>query len=190
MHNAYPTLLLDRDGVINGDRSDYVLNLDQLVVLPGVATAIGRLKRAGVRVVVITNQGCIAKGLLDEAGLQAIHQRIREVIALEGGAIDAIYHCPHHNADGCSCRKPKPGMILQAQKDWGFDPKHTWMVGDTQRDMEAARAAGCNAALVLTGHGDASLAQQLNVPCFQNLAHFVDAFLQTDHPLFAPCWHP
>lgn len=183
------TLLLDRDGVLNRDRHDYVRTLDQLAILPGIPEAVAALNRAGVRLLVVTNQGCIAKGLLDEAGLARIHHHIGQILATAGGHIDAFYHCPHHNGDGCTCRKPAPGMILQAQREWGFDPARTWMVGDTERDMLAARAAGCRGALVLSGHGDLALANALAVPVFQDLADFTRAYLQPTHPTFGEVRH-
>ena len=174
-------ILLDRDGVINQDRPDYIQTTEQLILIPGSAAAIGRLSRAGYKVLIITNQACIGKGLVSIATLTAIHQLISQAVEKEGGTIDQFYFCPHHPDDGCPCRKPKPGMIINAQKDWGFDLKNTWMVGDAVRDMEAASAAGCKTAIVRTGKGEESAATLPALAAFDNLAHFV-SFLLDDNP--------
>ncbi len=174
-------VLLDRDGVLNRDRSDYVRTVEQLVVLPGIPAAVARLNRAGYRVCLITNQAAVAKGLIHPETLEAIHARLSDTIGAGGGRIDAIYHCPHRDEDRCGCRKPAPGLILRAREEWGFDPARTWMVGDTRRDMEAARAAGCRAALVLTGHSEKNRETlSWGVPVFDDLPAFVDFLLAAD----------
>ncbi|ABK44064.1 D-alpha,beta-D-heptose 1,7-bisphosphate phosphatase [Magnetococcus marinus MC-1] len=172
------TICLDRDGVINDDTDlYYVLQPDQLKLLPGAAQAIAALNQAQIKVVVITNQRCVGRGLLTEPLLQQIHQRLEQRLAQQGAHIDAIFYCPHDKQENCTCRKPKPGMLLQAQAQFGFDPAQTWMVGDSVTDMQAAEAAGQPCALVGTGHGQASQQQRPDLPAYADLAAFVDAYL-------------
>lgn len=170
-------LLLDRDGVLNRNDPGYIRSPEQLEILPGVVAALRRLHLARVRVLVITNQAGVHKGLLSPSTLAAIHAKLLAVISAGGGWIDGIYHCPHRPDEGCPCRKPAPGLILQAQQEWGFDPGQTWMVGDAERDILAARAAGCLAALIRSDD-DPDLAQRLpDVPVFDSLGAFVAAYL-------------
>lgn len=174
---APPFLLLDRDGVLNEDRSDSVRAPEQLILLPGVGEALRLLHAAGTRVLVITNQACVGKGLVTPATLDAIHALLQQGVAAAGGVIDAIYHCPHTDAEACPCRKPRPGLLQQAQAAWGFDMSQTWFVGDAERDVAAARAAGCRPALVRTGKGAATAEKLPDVPVFDTLLDFVHAFL-------------
>ncbi|MBF0453246.1 MAG: D-glycero-beta-D-manno-heptose 1,7-bisphosphate 7-phosphatase [Magnetococcales bacterium] len=177
MNRENKVIILDRDGVLNQDRPDYVLTPEQLQLIDGVPEAIARLTQAQYRVLVATNQACIGKGLLLPDTLTRIHQKMCDEIALAGGKIDAIYHCPHQNEDHCLCRKPQPGLLLQAQKQWSFVPQQTWFVGDTVRDLQAARGANCLGALVLTGHGRQVVKQVEDRPHFKDLAAFVSFLL-------------
>ena len=139
-----PTIILDRDGVLNRrmPRAEYVRNWTDWTWLPGTLTALKRLKDAGWRIVIITNQPGIARGLMTEAQLADIHAHMREAIVAAGGEISAIYHCPHGWDEGCACRKPQPGMLFQAQRDLNLDLSRTPFFGDDERDGEAAVAAG------------------------------------------------
>ena len=170
-----PVVLLDRDGVLNVDRPDYVRTPSELVLLPGVAAALRDLRARGYRALVITNQAGVGRGLVTAATLTAIHTRLRELVAAAGGAIDGIYVCPHRPEDGCPCRKPKPGLIERARAEWGFEPRDTWFVGDSARDVEAARAARVRPALVRTGHRDYEPTPGDGVAAFDDLAAFVAA---------------
>ncbi|OSM04941.1 D-glycero-beta-D-manno-heptose 1,7-bisphosphate 7-phosphatase [Magnetofaba australis] len=172
-----PTVLLDRDGVINEERSNYVLTIEQMRFIPGSLEAIARLTRAGVRVAVVTNQACIGRGLLTELRLQEIHRHLNEQVAAHGGQVAAIYHCPHHPDDGCDCRKPKPGMLLAAQKQFNLDMAQVWFVGDSPSDMGAARAAGTRGALLRSGLKNVDDGELPDTPRFDNLERFVDAYL-------------
>ncbi len=169
-------IILDRDGVLNHDRADYVRTPEQLQIIDGAPEAVAALNRAGYRVLIATNQACIGKGLVAPETLTAIHDKLRRKIAAAGGRIDEIFHCPHTNEDGCGCRKPAPGMLLQARDKWGFTPGETWFVGDTVRDMQAAKAANCKGALVMTGYGSSVAHEVPDRPHFADLAAFV-AFL-------------
>jgi D-glycero-D-manno-heptose 1,7-bisphosphate phosphatase len=115
---------------------------------PGVREAVGSLHRHGFFVVVVTNQRCVAKGLISVAELESLHRRMRQEFEAAGATIDAIYYCPHENVPPCSCRKPRAGMLLQAAADHSIDLKASWMIGDRMADIEAGRAAGCHTALV------------------------------------------
>ncbi|MBF0284359.1 MAG: D-glycero-beta-D-manno-heptose 1,7-bisphosphate 7-phosphatase [Magnetococcales bacterium] len=170
-------ILLDRDGVLNEDRPDYVQTTEQLRLLPQAMTALARLRRAGFAVLVYTNQACVGKGLVSLETLEAIHGDLRRAAEAAGGEIDDIFYCPHRDDEGCDCRKPKPGLILAAQRRWGFDLAETWAVGDAERDLRAAWSAGCRAALVRTGKGRQTAEKLPGVPTFDTLDHFVRTLL-------------
>ena len=144
------TVFLDRDGTLNRD-SGYVTTPDALVLFPGVVEALARLNRAGVRVVVITNQSGIARGLLDNSTLEQIHDRLRALLEAGGASLDAIYVCPHAPDEGCACRKPGTALAERAVADLGLDPSGAYMVGDQKRDMDMARGVGAKSLLVTTG---------------------------------------
>jgi len=142
---------LDRDGVINrkapGD--GYITRWEEIDFLPGVAQAIALLNRTGFSVIVVTNQRCVAKGLVTIRELDWIHRRMCEVLADAGGTIDAVYYCPHELEPPCPCRKPRPGLLLDAAREHGIALTESWMIGDSDADIEAGRKAGCRTALVL-----------------------------------------
>src|SRR5579864_1861439 len=141
-------VLLDRDGVINRMRPDYVKRWEELELLPGAVEALARLTGAGCRLVVLTNQSAIGRGLLTGEQLDQIHERLDAVVARAGGRIDAYLVCPHTPQDGCACRKPAPGLLLRARDELGIDLARAVLVGDQPSDLDAARAAGCRAILV------------------------------------------
>lgn len=177
MDSTEKCLLLDRDGVCNRDRGDYVHTPEELEILPAIPNCLGRLHRAGYRILIITNQAGVGKGLVSPDALEKIHQKLQRVAKEAGGEIDGIYCCTHIQEDLCNCRKPAPGLILAAQREWGFVPANTWMVGDAVRDVLAARAAGCRQALVRTGHGLDAIRQLPEVPAFDDLMAFTDFLL-------------
>ena len=145
-----PTVILDRDGTLTErpPRAQYVTSPDDLRWLPGSLEALARLHREGWRVLVVTNQAGIARGALTEADHHAITERMRADVESAGGHIEQVYHCPHGWDEGCACRKPAPGMLIQAQRDHHLDLTRTYFIGDDERDAQAADAAGCPAALV------------------------------------------
>ena len=136
---------LDRDGVINkkapGDQ--YVTCLAEMELLPGVAEAIAMLNRAGFGVFVVSNQRCIAKGLVTEADVDAINHRMCKELAAAGARIDGVYYCPHEEEPPCGCRKPAPGMLLLAAREHQIDLTQSWMIGDSDVDISAGKSAGC-----------------------------------------------
>ncbi len=158
--NKRRAVFLDRDGVIN--RSE-VRNgkpyapraLAQFRLLPGVIEAVKSLKRAGLLVIVVTNQPDIGNGLVDAAVVDAMHAKLRRVLP-----VDDIKVCPHRQDEGCTCRKPKPGMLLEAAREWNIDLKTSFMVGDRWGDIVAGRAAGCYTVFINRGYSE----QQLAVP--------------------------
>lgn len=150
---AVSTVFLDRDGVINHNRADYVKNWSEFRFLPGARSAIARLSQAGYRVIVITNQACVGKGLTSPAEMDELHRRMTHAVGLAGGRIDAVLCCPHRSGDGCDCRKPAPGLILRARDLYRVDLSQAVFVGDSANDVHAAATAGIPAVLVLSGLG-------------------------------------
>lgn len=155
-HSDFATLLkgvtvfLDRDGTLNRD-SGYVKTMEAMELLPGSVEAVARLNRAGARVVVITNQSGIARGLFTTATLEAIHGRLRTLLQAGGASLDGIYYCPHHPDDGCACRKPQRALVDRAVADLGLDLSLAYVVGDQKRDVELAMMIGARSVLVTTG---------------------------------------
>jgi D-glycero-D-manno-heptose 1,7-bisphosphate phosphatase len=140
------TVIVDRDGVLNvrPGRAQYIRSWAEWTWLAGAREALRVFKDAGYRVIVISNQAGIARGLMTDTNLAAIHERMQVEVREAGGAIDAIYYCPHGwGDDACECRKPKPGMLYQAQRDFALDLSRTVFIGDDERDGQAAVAAGC-----------------------------------------------
>lgn len=157
------TIILDRDGVINRKppRACYVTKWSEFEWLPDAQRALARLKECGYRVVVVSNQAGIARGAMTEADLLEIHRQMLRQSTRTGGGVDAIYYCPHNWDDGCECRKPKAGMLFQAQRDFNLDLSRTWFVGDDERDGQAAHAAGCPFVLVTDEHPLLSIVEGL-----------------------------
>ena len=138
-------MLLDRDGVLNkkATRARYVRTWEEFEWLPGALEALRLFSEAGYRVIVISNQAGIGRGTMKEEDVRVIHARMRAEAAAAGGRIDAVYYCPHGREDGCDCRKPKPGMLLQAQQDFALNLRQVVFIGDDVRDGQAGAAAGC-----------------------------------------------
>jgi D-glycero-D-manno-heptose 1,7-bisphosphate phosphatase len=146
-------VILDRDGTINHDSDHYIKSTEEWRPIDGSLEAIARLTQAGYRVVVATNQSGIARGLLDSSTLIAIHDKLQRAVAQAGGRIDAFFFCPHAADSACECRKPRPGMLKEIARRFNHSLADAYMVGDAQRDLEAAAAAGAKPVLVLTGKG-------------------------------------
>ena len=165
-------LILDRDGVINHDSDDYIKSLQEWMPLPGAISAIAQLSKAGWTVAVATNQSGLARGYYDDATLQAMHQRLRQLVAEQGGELGTVVHCPHGPDHGCECRKPRPGMLLQIAEHYRTSLKGVWFVGDSSADLQAALAVDCQPVLVKTGKGERTLSRPLpaNTLVFDDLA--------------------
>lgn len=154
-------VFLDRDGTLNVE-VDYLSDPDQLELLPGVAGALRRLREAGFKLCVVTNQSGVARGLLSEETLHRVHVRLAERLASEGASVDSIGYCPHHPTEGespyrraCRCRKPGPGLLEEAALRFGLDLARSFTVGDSLRDLDAGAALGVRGVLVRTGKGAA-----------------------------------
>jgi len=147
------TIFLDRDGVINENRADYVKNWSEFRFLPGSREAIAKLTQAGHRIVVCTNQAGIAQGSISVETVQEIHRRMIASINEVGGKIEKVFFCPHAKDQDCACRKPRPGMLLQARDELGIDMHDAVFLGDSITDIRAGLAAGIHTVLVLSGLG-------------------------------------
>jgi len=177
-------VILDRDGVINQDSADFIKKPEEFLPLQGSLEAISRLNQAGILVAVATNQSGLARKYFSEATLKNIHQYLQELLKQHGGHIDAIYYCPHGPDDNCKCRKPKPGLIEDILAHFKLQEHldKVVIIGDSWRDIEAARAAGCEALLVKTGNG--AKTAQLHAHEFRteeiffDLAHAVETLLR------------
>lgn len=146
-------VFLDRDGVINDERPGYVQRWEQVHFLEGVMPALARLAESEFKIVVVTNQSAIGRGIVDRVCVDEIHRRMLEQIRQHGGRIDRIYVCPHRPEEGCECRKPAPGLLQQAQSELGVDLSRSYLIGDHTTDLAAARAVGATGILVRTGRG-------------------------------------
>lgn len=153
--SSEPLIVLDRDGVINHDSDAYVKSPQEWIPIEDSLEAIADLKQAGWRVAVATNQSGLARGLFDQAALDAIHEKMTRMLAEDHGvALDALVWCPHGPLDGCNCRKPAPGLLLEIATRLSADASQAWVVGDSLRDLLAAAAVGARPVLVLTGKGE------------------------------------
>jgi len=170
-------VLLDRDGVLNVDRSGSVTSVAELEVAPGALDGAALLRDDGYALVVVSNQACVGRGQLSLADLSAINAELDRRL---DHAISAWFVCVHAPDEGCECRKPAPGLLDEAQRAWGFDPPSTWFVGDDDRDVEAALGAACRPALVRTGKGVETARRWPDVPVFADLADF--AWWRRAHP--------
>lgn len=175
-------VLLDRDGVINVDRSDSVKSLGELALIAGSAAAIARLNASGIKVAVVTNQSVVGRGVISARQLEAIHERLAEMLAGEGARLDELFVCTDPPGAPSQRRKPRPGMLIEALRRFSAQPAQTPMIGDDLRDLEAAHAAGCPRMLVRTGKG--ALTQAAGIPAallpvavHADLAAAVDALL-------------
>jgi D-glycero-D-manno-heptose 1,7-bisphosphate phosphatase len=143
-------IFLDRDGVINrgAPEGEYITRWKEMQILPAVPEAIRLLNQNGFLVVVVTNQRCVARGLVTTESLEALHRMMCEVLAAAGARIDDVYYCPHGLESACNCRKPEPGMLLEAAREYKIALPLSWMIGDSKSDMKAGRKAGCKTACV------------------------------------------
>ena len=156
------TVFLDRDGVINRNLdNDYVKNWNEFEFLPNSLEAIKLLTDAGYQLIVVTNQACIGKGIVSPQMLDAIHHQMVSEIENTGGSLRVIYHCPHRDDDNCKCRKPKPGMLIQAASEHAINLNNAYLIGDSMRDIEAGWQVGAYPLLVQTGHSSKQYQQEI-----------------------------
>lgn len=186
-----PLIILDRDGVINEDSDAFIKNVDEWLPIAGSIPAIGRLSKAGYTVVIATNQSGLSRGLFGLDELEAMHQKMRDLVAAEGGRIDGIFYCPHLPAEACHCRKPSTGLYEEIAQQFNANLHNVPVVGDSLRDLQAAIACGCKPLLVRTGKGAAcellllepANAALRDVRVFNDLASIVDYLLQSAAPV-------
>ena len=175
-------IILDRDGVINEDSDEFIKSPDEWIPLPGSLEAIARLTNAGYRVVVATNQSGIARKLFDLPTLNAMHEKMYQLVGEHGGEIDAVLFCPHTDNDNCDCRKPKPGLLNAIAERLGTSLSGVPAIGDSLRDIQSAQAAGAMPILVRTGKGTRTLyaanGELEGVPVYCELSEAVNGLLR------------
>lgn len=162
------TIFLDRDGVINHNPPNrgYVRKWAEFTFIPNARTAIRELTEDGYRIIVITNQSGIGRGLYSEEDVADIHSKMVSEISKAGGTIDAVYYCPHHPDAGCECRKPKPGMLTRAAREHNIELSSAYLIGDWITDIEVGQRVGATTFLVLTGLGQESYSHYIHTkPC-------------------------
>jgi len=178
--NPIQHIILDRDGVINIDSDQFIKNPDEWQPIEGSLEAIARLKQAGFLVGIASNQSGIARELFDFATLNAMHAKLQQYLAKLGAHIDMIAFCPHKSEDHCDCRKPLPGLYQQLAQRWNIGLDGIPVIGDSLRDLEAARAVNARPILLLTGKGQKTREQvpeSWQVPVYDNLSQAVDHLL-------------
>jgi D-glycero-D-manno-heptose 1,7-bisphosphate phosphatase len=157
---ARPAIFIDRDGVINRRRAgNYVLSWDQFEFMPGIRQSLRRLAEVRLPMIVISNQAAVGKGLLDAASLSEITERMQSALLEDGTAIAAVYYCTHRSDEKCICRKPRPGLLYRAAVDYNIDLRSSIFIGDSQTDVQAARAAGCRPVLLGSGVSNGSITE-------------------------------
>lgn len=169
-------IILDRDGVINFDSSEYIKSPEEWNAIPDSLEAIAELNRAGFKVIIVTNQSGVARGYFDQDTLDKIHKKMINELATVGGNIEEIFFCPHHPDENCECRKPKPGLLNDIAKKYPINFKETYFIGDSAKDIQVAQATGCLPILVRTGNGELVLKRHPelhHIPNFENLAEAV-----------------
>lgn len=180
-------VILDRDGVVNLERSDFVKSADEWVAIDGSIEAIAHLHQAGFTVVIATNQSGLARAKFDLDDLEAMHAKFTELVEDAGGELGAIFYCPHGPDDNCYCRKPKAGLVEAIEAEFNASAEGMPFVGDSLRDLQAGLVKGCQPMLVKTGNGEKTLTEiaqcddfkGIEVPVFDNLAAAADHIIKT-----------
>lgn len=165
-------VFLDRDGTINVD-VDYLHEPDRLEFIDGAVEALALLKRQGYRLIVISNQSGIGRGYFREQDVEQLHAYMNSILQGHDAAVDAFYYCPHVEQDGCTCRKPRTGLVRRAVAEWGIDLARSYMVGDREADVMTAVNAGCRYGLLLSGHAVSDALREKYKGClYKNLWEF------------------
>ena len=144
MNNVCNAVFLDRDGVLNKLKYDYVKSIDELDIFSFIPKPIKKIHSLGFLVIVVTNQSAINRGFTSHQKISEIHEKIQSFLKSFGTKVDAFYYCPHMPNESCMCRKPKPGLLFKASDDWNIDLKSSWMIGDNDSDILAGKNAGCH----------------------------------------------
>lgn len=183
-----PAIFLDRDGVIIANRADYVRSWADVEIYPQALAALARLRGSGYKLIIVTNQSPIGRGILSRAQVDEINARLLGEIEAAGGAVAGVYVCPHHPEAGCDCRKPRPGLLLQAAREHQIDLGSSLLVGDALSDLQAGLAAGVGrVALVRTGRGALQetapeAAQMAPFPVYDTLYQALSALVKEWRP--------
>ena len=173
-------IILDRDGVINEDSDQYIKSVDEWIPISGSIEAISKLSKNNYKVIIITNQSGISRGFYDHKTLAAMHNKMCKLVTQFSGVINAIFYCPHGPADNCNCRKPKAGLFKRVEQVFDVSLENVYCIGDSYRDILAAKQCKGKPILVKTGKGELTLKEQkknINFPVYKNLAQAVDAIL-------------
>jgi len=176
-------IFLDRDGVLIENRPDYVKAWEEVEIFPHTFEAMRKLAQTGRKIVMVTNQSAVGRGISTASWVEEVHRRLIAEIEANGGRIDAVYFCPHHPHDPCECRKPLPGMLKQAAQEWNLDLTSSFMVGDAVSDIETAHVVGTQGILVRTGRGEEQVAllkadhAEWDVPVLADLVAAADYIL-------------
>lgn len=174
---SHPAVLLDRDGTLNESPDGWVTEVADFVPIPGAFEAVARLCRAGWPVAIATNQSCVGRGLATMEQIDRVHAECARLAAEHGAAFDGIFVCPHAPDEGCACRKPLPGLLLEAAHRREYDLFRSYYIGDSERDLVAGRTAGATALLVLTGHARESRPDHPEDLTFPTVAEAIDWIL-------------
>lgn len=181
----YPAIFLDRDGVIIENRPKHVRTWNDVEIFPQALDALARIAESPTKIIIVTNQSCIGRGLIHPDVADEINQRLVRKIKRAGGRMDGVYMCPHKPSDLCNCRKPRPGLLLEAAQAHSIDLTKSFMIGDSLSDLQAGRSAGVKqVALVRTGRGaqeemSPKAAQISPFPVFESLSRALDHLLKT-----------
>jgi len=182
-------IFLDRDGVLNVEKT-FVLSPSEMELYPGVGQAVRKINQSAFLAIVVTNQSAVARNYITEEDLVAIHQELRRQLEEHGAYLDGLYYCPHREELNktprnpgyivdCECRKPKPGMLVQAARDYHIDLAGSYLIGDSVRDIEAGKKAGCTTIGLRTGHGLKGLEDPPD-HIFDHLKKAVDFILESE----------
>ena len=158
--NSTRAIFLDRDGVINQNRDNYVKSIDEFILLPDVPKAINLLNQRGYKIIIITNQSAINRGIITEHQLSQIHEYMLNILRSHECRIHRIYYCPHRPDENCQCRKPQSGLIKKAIEDFNINVKDSWLIGDSDSDIQAAKELNLK-SIKIERNGDLMLAAKI-----------------------------
>jgi len=188
MQHILRLVILGRDGILNVYREDHVKSPDEWEPIPGALEAVARLNHAGWHAVVATNQSGIGRGMIDMASVNAVHLQMMQQLREAGGRLDAVFFCPHTPEENCECRKPRPGLVRQAQERFDIDLTRSFVIGDKSADVGLAEAVGARGILVRTGYGESELVRHNgDMP---GSAHIATDLLEAVTWILADAGHP
>ena len=188
----HPAIFLDRDGVIIENHANYIRKWADVVFYPKALAALARMYSSPYKIIIVTNQSVVGRNIISKQAAMAINQQILKVITAAGGRIEGIYMCPHAPQDQCDCRKPNPGLLLQAAKDLDIDLQSSAMIGDAWSDLLAGQNAGVgHLILVLTGRGEeqASEPPPSNLGTYAQVTDLSEALMSLSPPADPPLFH-